>query len=177
MITVSGENDTAAWRRFWEQAESEFFKVESMADYSESEQYERQDSLRLWLQGDKAGALEIMRDYAQDWAEPSASKNIVKIRVHIVPEPLTPYLEWEIAHYAMINIPLGGEQVYLVHDKDVPGYDLGDFMMFDENKVLARRYNDTGKPGTADVYEDESVEQFQVAKALLMSHAQKLRIS
>lgn len=177
MITVSGENDTAAWRRLWEQAESEFFKVESMPDYSNGEQHEQQESLQLWLQGDKAAALEIMRDHAEDWAEPSASKNIAKIRVHIVPEPLTPYLEWEIAHYAMINIPLGGEQVYLVHDKDVPGYNLGDFMMFDETKVLARRYNDAGKPGLADVYEDESVEQFRVAKAMLMSRAQRLHVS
>jgi hypothetical protein len=91
-------------------------------------------------------------------------------RVHLVDEPYSRYLEWELEHYRIINIPKCGEDVFLLNyddakDLEIPG---GDIMFFDDNRVVVNEYNPFGKMIAATFYgEEDSLNKFlQLRKEL-----------
>jgi len=176
MITLPREEGWKIWDDFWNAATEEFFKVEDVQDYSE-EDNDQMSSLHTWLRGDKEAALEMIHHNKSEWAEQTSSKPITKIRIHVVDEPYSEYLQWEIEHYKLVNIPLGKERVYLVNRKDVPGYALGDFMMFDEKIVTTSHYSTKGRMETMGIYRDEPIDEYLAAKALLMKYAQEIIVS
>lgn len=173
MINLSRDKALQVWGTFWDDMTDEFFKVEDLQEYAD-EQSEQQSSLSLWLRGDKEAALEAIRAHQAEWSEQTRTKRAHKIRVHVIDEPLSEYLQWEIEHYKLVNIPLGGEEVYLVNRRDVPEYDLGDFMMFDTKKVAKSHYSSGGYLESMDLYDGESVQAFIDAKQLLLQFAQKV---
>jgi hypothetical protein len=170
MISLNRIEGLNVWDSFWDAATFEFFKVEDIQDYAD-ESNDQQSSLNLWMQGDKDAALKLIHANKNEWAKQTGSKNISKIRIHVVDEPYAEYLKWEIEHYKIVNIPLGKEKVYLVNRKHVPNYNLGDFMMFDQSKVTKSNYSTNGILQGMDIYEDEPIEKFLTAKELIMSHA------
>ncbi|MFH0937030.1 MAG: hypothetical protein V1808_01930 [Candidatus Daviesbacteria bacterium] len=128
MITLPrGENDKL-WLKFWQETRKEWFKVEALQDYS-GEDFG--PSLKAWLEGNKEKSIELMiKEIGQEgWVEMARKAPFKKIRIHIVEKPYTPYLEWEIEHYKHVNIPLAGEEVYLVNKNQVSDLDIpnGDF--------------------------------------------------
>lgn len=173
MITLPRKEGWAVWGDFWKGASVEFFKVEDIQDYSE-EDNDQMSSLHLWLRGDKQAALDLIRAKKSEWAEQTSSKPITKIRIHVVDGPYSEYLQWEIEHYKMVNVPLGKERVYLVNRKDVPDYKLGDFMMFDDRKVTRSHYSPGGRMETMDIYQNEPIDEFLAAKEMLMKYAKEL---
>lgn len=170
MIKLSRADGLRVWDRFWDNAKFEFFKVEDLQDYAD-EKIDRQSSLGLWLGGDKKAALDYIQRNKSEWAEQTRSKNITKIRVHVVDEPFSEYLQWEIEHYRLVNIPLGHERVYLVPRTAVPDYTLGDFMLFDQRSVTKSSYSASGRLQGMDIYENEPISEFLEAKTLLMQYA------
>lgn len=175
MITLPKKEASEVWERFWNEAQEEFFKVESLQEYKE----EDNSSLEEWLRGNREKSAEVMTSedsYIQEWVKKLRLKEgFRKIRVHIIEKPLTPYLEWEIAHYKNISIPLAGEEVWLVEKSDVPDYELGDFMMFDERRVTDSMYSEEGELLSMDIYDEgEDISKFTEAKEYLLKKAYRL---
>jgi hypothetical protein len=170
MISLSRDEGLKVWERFWDEATFEFFKVEDIQDYAD-EHNDQKGSLSLWLKGKKEASIRFIQNHKNAWADQTSSKNISKIRIHVVDEPYSEYLKWEIEHYKIVNIPLGKENVYLVNRKDVPGYNQGDFMMFDQKRVTKSNYSTKGVLTGMDIYENEPIEQFRKAKELLLKYA------
>ena len=176
MIHLSREAGFKVWDSFWDETEDEFFKVEDIQDYSGEEDEEWSSSWSLWRRGAKEASLAAIRVHKNEWAEQMGVRLFRKIRVHVVDEPFTENLKWEIEHYKLVNIPLADEQVYLVNRKDVPGYNLGDFMMFDEKRVTKSNYSKSGRLESMDIYENEPIQEFMAAKELLMRHAKEISL-
>ncbi|HEY8992510.1 MAG TPA: hypothetical protein VIM37_01525 [Candidatus Microsaccharimonas sp.] len=173
MISLPREKAWEKWDEFWNEANKEFFKVEDIQDYT-AEDNDQKSSLHLWLDGHKRASIDTIYRNKSEWAEQTSSKDIRKIRVHVVDEPYTEYLKWEIEHYKIVNIPLGKERTFLVNRKDVPNYVLGDFMMFDDRDVTKSHYSLEGRMESMDIYENESIEKFITAKAQLMQFAKEI---
>lgn len=135
---------------FWSEMENEFFKVEVLQYYGEDEGH----SLKEWLAGNREKSLEILKTDAKSWAE--GKENVKKIRIHIVDYPLSEYIRWEVEHYKIVNIPLVGEEVYLVDRKKINDIKLprGDTMIFDKEKVVSNIYNKNGVVIRAEIYEN-----------------------
>lgn len=109
------------------------------------------------MEWDKTKSIELMKEEAAkaDWVKDFQKAPFKKIRIHIVEYPLTSYLEWEIEHYKNINVPLCGEEVYLIKKEDTSNLDLpdGDFVIFDEQRVAKNYYDETGKVYKMDFYD------------------------
>ena len=94
-------------------AQNEMFKAEVLQDYSAIDD---SPSLRAWLAGDKVAARRLgLADQGRiAWRRQCLASPAAITRVHVVEEPLTPYLEWEIeVLYKGSVVPSGAEAVYL----------------------------------------------------------------
>jgi hypothetical protein len=165
------------WQSYWDEAQKEFFKVETLQDYGAEENIQS-SSYAEWLAGNKTKSLAMIDEQAGDWARQTRDKPIRKIRIHLVSEPYTTYLEWEIEYYKLSNIPLGDEEVYLVNYDDIPDLKIpGDFMIFDNQRVANNRYSPEGLMLGMDFYEsDEDISDFLKIKKELLKHAKRLVI-
>ncbi len=145
--------------------QEEFFKVEVLQFYGE----DNGPSLDSWLAGDREKSLRIMKENAKPWAE--GKENVKKIRIHVVDYPLSDYIKWEIECYKNINIPLVGENIYLIDCKKIGDIQLpaGDTMIFDKEKVISNIYDQNGCVIKAEIYEGkkEILPFLNLRKALL----------
>ncbi|MCL5093986.1 MAG: hypothetical protein M1355_02550, partial [Patescibacteria group bacterium] len=84
-------------------------------------------------------------------------EDIKKIRIHVIEKPLTSYLECEIACYKHWNIPIVGEDVYLVDKEKLGGMWLpaGDTLIFDNKNVIENIYDERGFCTGAKIIEDK----------------------
>ena len=105
---------------------------------------------------------------------PNTKKSVQKIRIRIVDEPYSDYIEWELEVYKLVNIPIGGEEVYIVNRKDIPNYTIGDFMMFDETSVARPIYDNKGALSKIETYRNNQMQKFIQAKYLLINNANRL---
>jgi hypothetical protein len=82
-------------------------------------------------------------------------ENVKKIRIHVVKKPYTEYIKWEIELYKKVNIPLVGEEVYLLNHKNIHRLKLpkGDFFIFDQKRVISNIYNNKGYCLGARIFE------------------------
>ncbi len=156
MFTLERDAASELWERWFSELRYSWIKVEVLQDYTGEEQ---SASLEAWLDGDEERALALLADEDTAWAQlthAKADQNIQLIRFHIVDEPLTPYLKWEIEVYKRRNILLGGEKVFLINRKDMPDIVLpsGDFMIFDEARAVINTYDDTGRMTHETFYEE-----------------------
>ncbi len=176
MKTLSIDEAYPVWDKFLDQCKQEAFKVEVLQDYYA---HDKGPSLDAWLAGDRQKSLDIIRKQGPGkWHEDYAKRSIRKIRLHIVEEPYTPYIEWEIELYKLIIIPYTGEEVSLVPQADVSNLDIpdGDFWIFDDKRVVQYRYRDT-RSYEADVYDvaqGDNISRFLDLKPELLKHAKKL---
>jgi hypothetical protein len=166
------------WSVYWDEATTEFFKVEAIQDYG-AEETAQSPSYEAWAKGDKNSSIELMKQNVNDWFRQSREKPILKRRIHIVKKPYTPYLEWEIMHYKLVNIPLGDEKVYLVSVDDVNEQVIpGDFMIFDNERVANSHYDNTGKMTGMDFYDKgEDISRFIQLKDFLLSKSEEIIVS
>lgn len=175
MISLPGEKALKLWQTFWDEAQLEFFKVESLQDYGGEDKTD--PSYAAWLNGDPERSLSLIQQGSSEWTKQTKEKPILKRRVHITKNPLTPYLEWEILHYQHVNIPLGDERVFLVPFEKLEGIKLlGDFMIFDNERVADSHYDKTGRLTGIDFYEkDEDINRYLNLKEVLLSKATELK--
>lgn len=160
------------WQKLWEEMQEEFFKVEILQYYDE----DNSNSLREWLAGNKEKSIAFAKKEFKPWA--IGKEKVRKIRIHIVETPITPYLEWEIEMYKLINIPLVGEEVYLLDKKQIKNIDLpkGDILIFDKKKVIANHYDSKGYFLSADVYdENDNISKFiELRESLLKASLERV---
>jgi hypothetical protein len=166
------------WDIYWNDSVNEFFKVEAIQDYG-AEEIVQSPSYEAWAKGDKNKSIEIMKQNANEWSKQTRQKRVLKIRIHIVKKPYSSYIEWEIMHYKLVNIPLGDEKVYLVNSEDIKDVIIpGDFMIFDNERVANSHYGETGKMTGMDFYDrGEDISKFIRLKDLLLSKAIELETS
>lgn len=166
------------WNIYWDDASVEFFKVEAVQDYG-AEEIAQSPSYAAWARGDKDLSVALIKKSANQWSKQTKDKPILKRRVHIVKKPYSSYLEWETMYYRLVNIPLGGEKVYLVNVDDIKGHNIpGDFMIFDNERVANSHYNDQGRMVGMDFYDrGEDISQFIHLKDMLLGYAEELKAS
>ena len=175
MKSLGREESLEQWQVYWNEAKLEFFKVEAMQDYG-AEDIAQSPSYNAWLGGDKKKSIELIKLNAHKWANQTREKHIRKIRVRIVVEPYSSYLQWEIKHYKLSNIPIGGEEVYILNLKDIPELKIpGDFMIFDNARVANSHYSNEGKMLGMDFYDNgENITEFLKLKNEFMKHGKIL---
>ncbi len=163
---------------WWNEMIQEWFKVEVLQDYTGEDDG---SSLRKWLSGDKEGSIRLIKeqDYSK-WANScrkKASQGVKLIRIHIVDQPLTPYIQWEIEHYKLVNIPQCGERVYLLDRSELAGLDLpkGDIMIFDKKRVRLNCYDSKGLVKSAIFYDEyDNISDFLALRKKLIELARPL---
>lgn len=84
-------------------------------------------------------------DYSK-WVEDCQKKlkqGVKLTRIHLVEEPYSSYIEWELQHYKLVNIPKCGEKVYLVNRLEIVDLEFpnSDIMIFDKKRVVVNTYN------------------------------------
>jgi hypothetical protein len=134
------------WSQLWDSMQSEWFKVEVLQDYTGED---NGPSLDAWRVGDKERSIALLLEEPDEWSRVCQGKVIQAVgltRIHVVDYPLSEYVQWEVAVYRARNIPLGGEQVYLVDRAELGAINLpaGDMMLFDQKNVVINSYNQTG---------------------------------
>jgi hypothetical protein len=160
------------WDTLWQGMQSEWFKVEVLQDYSGEDDG---PSLDAWKAGDKARSMELLLEEPFAWQADCRVKieqGVKLTRIHVVDYPLSEYVQWEIEVYKSRNIPLGGEQVYIVNRADLRDIDLpaGDMMIFDQKDVVVGNYDETGYAYEQTFYgEADSIEPFLRIRSQLLS--------
>ena len=86
------------WDILWSKMRNEFFKVESLQTYQEES-----TSLDIWKRGDKLKSIEMMYKDFHKLSLPNTKKSVQKIRIRIVDEPYSDYIEWELEVYKLTN--------------------------------------------------------------------------
>lgn len=167
------------WSKFFTEAEREWFKVEAIQDYSA---VDNSPSLQAWKSGQKTKSLELIRrDFArpdEPWLKRLRQSPARKIRYHVVVKPYTKYIEWETEVYKLVNIPLGGEEVFLVPKEKVPNLKVPEFQIFDGMRVL-RLYQDSkdGRFIKGDVYdEQDDISRFIRLRGKLAEYAEPIKL-
>ena len=176
MKTLDRQEAQKEWGKFWNDLKEEWFKVEVLQDYSGEDICK---SLKAWFRGDKEESIKLIGTDVQalEWAKINKGTPFKKIRIHIVEEPFTPYLLWEIENYRLINIPLAGEEVSLINRDNVKelGIPDGDFMIFDNKRAVKNYYDREGKMYKADFYyEEDDINTFLELKKKLVEKARSL---
>lgn len=164
--------------KYWDEMKKEWFKIEVLQDYSGEDDG---PSLQQWLKGDKQSSIELMKAEANpEWVESCRQKikgGVKLIRVHIVDEPPTPYVEWELEHYKYVNIAQCGEQVLLVRKSDVDNLQIpmGDIMIFDDQKAVVNEYDSSGRMTSQTFYdENDDISTCLTLKEQLLNVAKPL---
>jgi len=166
------------WDKYWGELASEWFKLEVLQDYTGEDDG---PSLQAWLKGDRNRSLELLRtdddpEFTKD-CRTKLDQGVKLIRVHIIAEPASPYMLWELEYYKHISIPLRGEQVSIVHKADAAGLDLpvGDLMIFDGRRAIENSYDKNGRLVQADFYDErDDLSRFLELKKALESRSRPL---
>lgn len=162
------------WNSYWDEMKREFFKVETLQDYS-AEELLQSPSYELWMNGDKESSINLLKN-RKSVEDLASNDSILRQRVHIVEHPYSSYLKWEITHYKLINIPIRKEKVFLVSSESIADVSVpGDFVIFDDNRVAVSLYDSTGVMTDMNFYDkSEDISQFLALKKLLLSRATQL---
>lgn len=147
MKTLPREEAQKLWQQWWNEMQTEWFKLEVLQDYSGED---HSLSLQKWLAGEKQTSIELLKSNTQQkWIQACQTKvqsGVKLIRIHIVEQPYSQYLQWEIEHYKHINIPQCGEKVFLVNENYTKNFSIKpkDMMIFDNKRVVVTDYDATG---------------------------------
>jgi hypothetical protein len=178
MKTLGREEANILFDKYWDEMSHVWFKVEVLQDYAGEDDG---PSLQSWIKGDKQTSIAFMKeDASPEWVQSCQEKlrNDVKlIRLHLVEEPYSPYLEWELEYYKNVNIPKCGEQVFLVKKSAVSNLQIpkGDMMIFDDQIVVVNGYNDGGRMISQNFYDQtDNISSFLNLKQQLLRLAKPL---
>lgn len=161
-------------RLFWSAAH-EMFKAEVLQDYPGDDC----SSLEAWLRGNVNFARDLGRlepsivGYRRMCLESPADIT----RVHVVEQPHSEYLKWEIAVcYQDSLLAHGAESIMLVPKTAVSDLELpaGDFWIFDDTKVLQWEYGEDGRTTGALLWDEsrgDDISHFRFLREALLAAA------
>jgi hypothetical protein len=180
MKTLTRDQEDGLWDKFWSEMNREWFKIEVLQDYTGEDDG---PSLRAWKEGDRNRSIELLKtDEDPEFTnscQQKISHGVVLYRVHIVDEPLSEYMEWEMKYYEHVTIRLRGERVFIARKFDLDGLDLplGDVMIFDRRRAIVNSYDQNGLMKQADFYdENDNISHFLELRKTLKSLARPIRI-
>lgn len=83
MVTLSRDESTKLWNKFWDETKKEWFKVEILQDYTAEDMG---PSLQAWLNGHKDEAIQLMlKDVSeQELVQQAKNAPFKKTRIHLV---------------------------------------------------------------------------------------------
>lgn len=178
MKTLPRDETESLWEQYWNEMRDEWFKLEVLQDYAAEDEG---PSLESWLKGDKQRSIELMGEDS----DPEFTKNCreklkqgVKLtRIHIIEEPLSPYMQWETEFYRRVSVPLRGEEVYLINRLEIADLRLpeGDMMIFDKKRAITNTYNNRGLMTHETFYDErDDIGQFLELRKRLIERAKPL---
>jgi hypothetical protein len=178
MKTLKRGQADEMWDKFWNEMSEEWLKVEVLQDYTAEDDG---PSLQAWLRGDKDRSIELLKtdedpEFTRD-CRYKISQGVNLLRLHIVEEPLTQYLEREVEYYKQVSIPRRGEQIFIVRKADLSGLKppSGDLMIFDNRRVILNKYNQKGLMIEETFYdESDDISDFLELRNELLKKAEKL---
>jgi hypothetical protein len=179
MKTLPRTEASRLWDAWWDEMSVEWFKVEVLQDYYGED---AGPSLDNWLKGNKDLSLKLLKNDISDNEWLKICRNKVKqgvklLRIHIIEEPLSPYVEWEIEAYKAKNIPFGGEKVHLINRSEVKDLNIpaGDLMIFDKKRAIVNTYSGRGRMTHQTFYgEPDDISHFLGLRKKLIKRAQAL---
>ena len=172
MRRVSLAEAGKAWDDFFAIAKKNVFKCEVLQDYTA---VDMGPSLQAWYDGDKELSVKLMieADRTNEWMKAYLARDIRKTRVHIVQEPYSPYLEWEIECYKHGH---NGEDIFLTPYEALDNIKIpkGDFWMFDDGAVVEYVYEGRhGNPVGGYIYPPGSdITRFRVVRDEALKHGE-----
>jgi hypothetical protein len=167
--------------------QGEWFRLETLQNYiGESPD---NPSLLAWLNGEETESIRLMEAWDDNaWTTRCQKKMDAEVqfnRIHIVEEPYSPYVAWEIEAYKRANTRLG-ENVFLLPRQALGslavlhGQVLPDLTIFDDTHVVASTYGKRYIDGVGyDGYctdqtfydtQDAAFKDYLAAKQNLMQH-------
>lgn len=185
MKTLPRGQTAKMWDQYWDDMKKEWFKIEVLQDYSGEDDG---PSLAAWKNGDKEESKRLFIDQvvrrAKAWqlsCQTKVKNGVQLIRIHIVEEPYSEYLEWELMVYKIHNIPICGEKVFLVPKSQLKDLDIpkGDVMIFDGKRLANNTYNESGLMTQVDYYDadlGDDISRFLSLKAELIKKAQPVML-
>lgn len=154
-------------RQLFEGAKRSVFRLETLPVYEVGEDIERQRALaaegRLPPPSpDRVAFIRRMQE---------RTRRVAWSRVHVVDQPLTPYLRHELAAYAE------NEQVWIAERAAHPGLaDLtGDFVLVDDEAGVWFRYDERGRLVGYERVAPEDLDRCREQRDLALAHAVRLR--
>lgn len=121
----------------WASLAREAFRLELLQSYSVPSEEAR---IRAWQEGQPPA------DTRTAWQEQLiqlTARDLSVRRVHVVDEPLTEYLRWEIAGYQ--RNARYGEQIRILPRQEAPELPDHDFWLMDDEVVVLMHYDDEGR--------------------------------
>jgi len=156
----------------------EWFKIEVLQDYYAED---AGPSLDSWLNGNKQKSIKLMKkDPGPKFTKNCQDKlkqGLELLRIHVVEEPYTPYIEWEIEFYKRASMPLRGEKVYLLNRSDAKDLELptGDIMIFYKKRAVVNKYNSLGRMTHQTFYDErDDIRHFLKLRKKLIELAKPL---
>lgn len=135
------------------------FRIEALNQYLVGEE---EDGFREYARGIPSPSPEYeigLREWTNTIKEAVASGKSFS-RVHVISDPLTPYLKCEI-DWGYTRTHAAGEEIYILHDSSAREFisdkPLFDFWLFDESIVALMNYDDEGHFLGATVTSDRDV--------------------
>ena len=101
------------------------------------------------------------------------------IRIHLVEQPYSSYLQWELEFYKRVSLALRGEAVYLLDRLEAGGLEFpaGDLMIFDKKRAVVNTYNDEGFMTHETFYEErDNISEFLALREQILKLAEPLKI-
>ena len=171
MKTLPRKPANILWDAWWDEMRDEWFKVEVLQDY-----YAEDAGLSLdsWLKGNKQKSIELMADDPSpqftEKCQQKLKQSAKLVRIHVVEEPHTPYIDWEIEFYKQISIPHRGKKVYLLRRPEVKHLEIpgGGVMVFGKKRVVVNKYNSRGLMTHETFYDkNDDIDRFLLLKKRL----------
>jgi uncharacterized protein DUF6879 len=92
-------------------------------------------------------------------------------RVHVLEEPLTDYVRWELSTYP-VNAAAGEEILVADRDRHPDLDDLReDFWLFDDRDLVAMRYDDGGRWLEVDARPQSDLDRYRQMRDVALAHA------
>lgn len=166
---------TIRWKQYWDQTQHEWCKLEVLQDYTGEDV---RPSLQAYIDGDPALGLALLQQETQQstWRNACQQKHdqgVMLRRIRILEAPHTPYTQWELEYFKLVNIP-GHEEIFVVDKNDLGSLSLpgGDVVIFDNQRAVVNIYDKTMRMEEQAFYTDtESMAGFLSLKESLLGMA------
>jgi D-alanyl-D-alanine carboxypeptidase len=148
--TLPEEDAMALFLHHLQQSRKEVFMLEVLPEYDLDMEHDGNgDSLQAWLLGKKQMSMSLLEAISVStarqpgWLRACPRRSLIRIR--ILDNDKSPYVQWEKEHFSRINVPLLGERIYYIPRKKVGNLLLpsGDMTICSQGPIMVNRYDNS----------------------------------